>query len=132
MIEEGLYTYLSAQSAVTDLVSTRIAEGELTPLETLPAVKFSLQSTTEDYTFDENQNDFVGARVEVHCWAKDRETARDVGEAVKDTLKNHTGTMGSITVRRVFLTDEVGTFYEDAVAAYRRTQLYLIWHFDPA
>ena len=127
MIDADFVTWLNAQSGITTLTGSRIYALILPQNPTLPAITFSLSDNQRDFTFD-GEGTLVSTDVQVDCWGDTYEAARGLLAAFLSAIKNYTGAMGSSSISQVELEADINV-YEDAVFAYRSTQLLTIWNY---
>lgn len=127
MIADNLYTYMAAQSAITNIVSTRIYPLILPQKPTYPAVTYSEDDSnyTESFT---GQTDHVQSIFQIDAWARTYAGATTLGEAIRTSLQNTTGSFGGITIQRCTVLSGPISVYEDSVEAYRQTYIFSIWH----
>ena len=126
-ISSGLYSYLTAQAAITNLVSTRIYPEILPQDPTYPAITYSLDNIRDTFTYNEGQTTFVGADLQINAWASTHKGAEDLAAVIHAALKNHKGDLGGVTVHGFFREAQVD-LYEYEVNSYRRSISYLCWH----
>jgi len=127
--QSALYTWLTEQSGITAIVSSSIyplAIEQGTGI--LPAVRYEILGEDRDNTFD-GQGNFVGADVQIDSVATTHAAAVALAEAIKSSLLNYSGLMGTLEVDRVYL-EAVGDFYEEQLKAYRCSQSWTIWHYE--
>jgi hypothetical protein len=127
MIEDNVYSYLAGQSTITDIVSTRIYPVILPQNATFPAVSFRAEEHDLNESFS-GQNGLTESFYMLDAWGSTYEAARDLADAIRTTLKNHSGSFGGAIVQRVTLTSGPIPVYEDEVEAFRLTQIFSIWH----
>ncbi|MES0444983.1 MAG: DUF3168 domain-containing protein [Desulfobacterales bacterium] len=127
MIDDNVYAFLAAQSALTSIVSTRIYHLNLDEKPTYPAITYRDDDHDIDETFEGNTC-FTKSDYYIDAWDTTRESVNTLAAAIKTVLKNHTGDLGGIDVQRCVVTSIEGMIYEDSVRAYRKTQLFSIWH----
>jgi len=127
MITDHLYSFLNAQTAITDLVGTRMYPVILPAQPTYPALTFR----DSDHELDEDF-DGMGSPVEsnyfIDAWGSTYAEATSVADAVRSSLNNTRGNFGGIQISRCVVTSGPIPIYEDAVEAYRITQIFLIVH----
>ena len=127
MIDDALYTFLTGQSTITDLVSTRIYPDELPENPTYPAITVSADQHFGDDDYD-GDNGFAQSDYFFDAWAYDRDDAKSIADALRTLFKGHQGMTGGIYVHRVHLQFGPICVFEDSVKAYRMTQTFAIWH----
>lgn len=127
MIANNLYTYLIAQSVITNIVSTRIYPMILPQKPTYPAITYSDDDSNYTESFD-GQTDHVQSTFQLDAWAKTYAGATTLGAAISTALKNTSGAFGGITIQRCTVLSGPIMAYEDSVEAYRQTYIFSIWH----
>ena len=128
MISAAINTYLLTQSAVTNIVASRIYPVILPQKPTYPAITYRDDEHSFDESFD-GQNGLVESFYEIDAWSDTYVGAETLATAVRAALMNYTGTMGNVTsIMRVRITSGPFTVYENTVGAYRQTQVFSIWH----
>ena len=127
MISDHLYTYMAAQSAITDIVSTRIYPIILPQEPTYPAISYSDDDVNYTESFD-GQTDHAQSIYQINAWAKTYAGAYTLGDVLRSSLKNTSGSFGGITIQRCSIISGPVTVYEDSVEAYRQTYIFSIWH----
>lgn len=96
-IGNNLRTYLLTKSAITDLLG---AAGEIysdvLPQRgqyTLPAIVFSVISGGSGRVLTGSAN-YGRSRIQVDCWADERDDANALGEAVRSNVEHYSGAAG--------------------------------------
>ena len=101
-LESELLTLLAADSAVVALAGTRLRYEWLDQNTTLPAVTLMQVSLFPEYALN-LANPLNRARIQVDCWARDFESAADLGAAVIAVLHNYSGTVGVYSIDSISL-----------------------------
>ena len=127
MIADHFYSYITAQSSVTSLVSTRIYPVILPQKPVYPCVTFREDSHEIGETFD-GQSGPTDSYYQVDAWAKTYAEATSIGNAIRSALQNTTGSFGGINIHKCIVETGPLIFYEDDVEAYRSSHLFLISH----
>lgn len=127
MIDEYLENFLNAQSGVTSIVSDRIYPVILPKKPTYPAITFRDDDHDIDETFSGNHT-LTRSDYFIDAWSKTHTGAIALEAAIRTALKNHSGSFGGINIQRLSIRTIPGMIYEDSVEAYRKTQLFTIWH----
>ena len=121
---------LFSVSEVTDIVGTRIFPTVVGIEKKLPAIAVNLASEFEDYTFD-GAGGLATSRVTVVSVGSDAKTADQLGEVVKDALKNFRGqiSVNSKNYAAIFMKGSSdGAFHENQPNQFRRsTDFILFW-----
>lgn len=133
MIQEGLYTFLAASSAVATIVGTRIyplmipqhAYDELTKLPCLVYARVSVDRQPKFCGTDA----LARSLVRVDSYARSYADATALAAAVYDALIDYSGAMGSETVKKV-LADSEFDLLDVEPGLYRVTQTFSIWHIE--
>ena len=127
---ESLYTYLSAQSAITDLVGTHIYPHWI-PQDQSTWPLITITKIGESHTHHlGGAGTFATARYQIDCWGLTLASVDAVHEAVRQSLQGMSGTMGTDTVHFV-VCDSVRELHEQPKDAsdqrkYRISSDYLI------
>lgn len=105
-IQEGLYTYLAAQSAITALTSTRIYPIIRPQNTALPAITYQRISSSHEHHLSAGSlqsSDLHQVRMQVDCYATTYKGAETLAKLVEAALDAYRGTMGTVNVLGVFL-----------------------------
>ncbi len=128
MIEEGLRTFLLAQTTVAALVADRIY-GLLRPVAAvLPNIMLQRSGTTRQVLFC-GTNPLVDANIQLDCFAMDSEQVWGVAQACRRALIDFTGLMGATYVDHCTLANELPLVDPDP-GVIRVTQLYNVWYVE--
>lgn len=106
-IETALYSVLTADSNVTDLVSTRISPLLLKQGSTLPAVTYQIVSSVPEHAMGDDPGIWT-TRVQLTSWGSAKDGADGYGDAVdvreqlKTTLSRYSGTVDGIRIDEIF------------------------------
>lgn len=130
-LEEALFTYLSGDDGISDLVGARIYPMRLPEGATLPAISWNRISANRLYTHDtfDETDAWTAARVQFNCWATSAEEAMRLGEAVLLALSGYDGDMAGELVGSSFAINELDD-YEPATKLHRRILDFLISYED--
>lgn len=103
-MEEGLYDYLVAQTAVTDIVGTRIYQVNAPQGAALPLIEHvTLQ--VEEYTHSTAGSGLAKTTIRIDCYDDSYDGVKTLAAAVRGELHGFgNGSMGSQFVRSCFLT----------------------------
>lgn len=123
-VEEAVRTKLTATSAVTTLISTRIYPLYLPPDTTLPAVAYERVSTRRSYAHNGQQAP-VTARLQFDAIATTLASAMAVGDAIRGALSGYTGTSAGVKIASCLLANELSQDEKDTGYA-RVSQDYLV------
>lgn len=99
-LKKSLRDYLVAQSAVTDLVSTRIRPRTLAQSDTMPAVVLDVVSSTSAQGLAAVVG-WADARVQVTVFADTDREAMDAVETIRHAIQGFRGDWGAVTIRDV-------------------------------
>ena len=124
MVEDGLFSYLSTDSGITALVSTRVYPLRMPQNATLPAVTFTRISGPRSHALS-GPTGCGMARIQIDAWATTYASAKAVIDTVRSALDGYSGTAGSETIKSSLLQTETD-FYEPETNVYRVSQDYFI------
>ncbi len=116
---------LLAQSGVTGVTSTRIRPFPLPQGETLPAIAVAMSAEDEEYTLA-GASQYPQSSVQIHCIALSASAANELGERVKEGLRDtlYTST-DSPPVKASFRKDAVDfTDFSDDLSTHRRVMAF--------
>ncbi len=128
MIEEGLKTFLEAQTAITNLVGSRIYPLILPQKPAYPALTYARVSGLRLHNF----GGVAGRgwpRFTVSLWAETYAAAKALAEKTRQALDGHRGALGSAAGVAVSIENEID-FYEGEAKVYRVLQDYFISHLE--
>jgi hypothetical protein len=136
MIEQDLFTYLSAQATLTAEVGTRIYPNKMPAHDaTYPAITYFKVSGQRETDMD-GDSDLKHPRYQFNCWGRSYADAKEVAEALRTVLHAKRTTMGESDVKATFLTDEADMLNPDTNLPggndplYCVRQDYVIWYSD--
>lgn len=104
LIEEGLYTYLTSQAAITDLAGTRIYPLKLPQGVSYPAIRYQDISEVGLMAHD-GPLDLFKSRFQFDCYARTYIAAKQLAQVLRATINGYAGAMGTVTVEHVFFID---------------------------
>ncbi|MBL4702090.1 MAG: DUF3168 domain-containing protein [Phycisphaeraceae bacterium] len=129
ILEEGIFSHLSGNAAVSALVASRIHPVTLPQSVTFPALSYRRIS-------GQRVNHLAGSsglqhpRIQMSAWSKTYSQAKNITENVRLSLEGFRGTMGTIQVDGVvFLGDH--DLYEDETELYHIASDFEIWAHEP-
>jgi hypothetical protein len=134
-LRADLYAYLAAQSAVTDLVGTRIyPEWNASGNETLPYVVYTLISESRDPHLG-SASGLVRSTVQIDVYAATTRSMDAVADAIRGELDGFRGTWNESTVvRECHLESRRNGHETDGqagnVGVFRASLDYRIWHVE--
>lgn len=130
-IGKDIRTYLQTQSDVTAIIGTRMFPRVLPQGESLPAIVFSLVTSTSEHKIT-GASSGVRAIVQLDCYAETHIAANDLSEKVRLALHGYSGTAGSSTIGSSLLENKREMFDAPTdgsdVPAYRVMMEWEIWH----
>ena len=129
-IEDGIYSYLTSQSTITDIVGTRIYPGLLPQDPTLPVVVF-FNIGSEPVAMQDQKPIAMITHIQVDCFALTIRAAKILDKKIKEALllDSYQGVMfGSSPIRRVELIEGGVDDFDDIPNNFRVTSDYQIWH----
>jgi hypothetical protein len=122
-LEDGLVARLLSDASIAGYVSARIWPDTMPPNAVLPAVTYQRIATTRPAYAHNGPSGYVVARLQIDCWALDRNGANDVGDAVRKNLDGYRGWVGNgdslVPIGRCFLVMELAG-YEPEDQTYRK------------
>lgn len=127
LIEDGLYTHLTAQSTITDIVEDRIYPTVMPQQTALPAIVFYNVGTTP-ISRQDGRPTLVRSRIQIDCYADRVRDAKLLSEAVRDALESYVGMMGASSVQAVFLLEHGSDDFDDIPSSFRISSDYEVWH----
>ena len=92
LFEDGLYTFLSTQTNITNIAGSRIYPSVLPQKPVLPAVVFSCIGSSPIARQDAKPVLEV-ARFQLDCYATKQRDAKLLAKAVRDSLESYVGMM---------------------------------------
>ena len=98
----GVRTYLLTKSAITDLVNTRIYPAVLPQAATLPAVVYTLITSTPNDCLAGSSGS-VDSNIQLDVYTNNHLTSNDIGEQIRLVMQGYSGTMGDETIGGVRL-----------------------------
>lgn len=124
MIEAALFAYITTDSTVSGLMSTRMYPLDLPQEPTAPCATYHRVSTTPLYTHSgDSQLDEV--RIQIDSYAATVLAAKTLAGAIRDRISGHSGDMEGVDVQSVFM-DTEQDFGDPTTDLYRVSQDYLI------
>ncbi len=108
-LEVAVYTILSAATALTDHVSTRIYPDHLPQNCTYPAITFYRVDTVRESAFDTDPG-IATSRFQVSVWSTSPVTSGDVADHVRTALHRTIGSYGGLTITDSAIDGEITTY----------------------
>lgn len=116
-IEEALFSKLTNESAITDLVGTRVYPLTLPQNPTYPAMTYQQISKVWGKTH-QGAGDMGWPRFQFDCYGTSYSAAKGVANALRQTIDGFSGTVATVDVCAIFFVNEVDDF-NDEVGVYR-------------
>jgi len=110
MIEGAVNALLCADAAVAALVGARVYSGNGPQEATLPAVVITRISTTRELAHS-GPSGLAEARLQVSCYARTYDQAKDLAAKVVACLDGYSGTVGGEKIQRAEVVNELD-FYD--------------------
>ena len=126
LIEEGLITYLLAQSGVTAYVGEQIHFVHAPQNVTAPYIIIIKISGVREHSHD-GSSELAHPRFQLSVFANTYSEVKGIASALQTVLQTYSGTMGSVNVDVVFYDNEVD-MYEQETGLYHTALDYIIWH----
>lgn len=124
-----LFTYLSADVALSALVSDRIYPATIPQGAAFPCVRLVRRDSGGFVDFD-GQGDTLQTELEVDCVADTVGDALNIAAAVRAALRNYTGLLDQRRVVRATLELETDQFEPDLPGGkHRASQAWTLWHY---
>lgn len=118
-IAQSFYSYLSGNSTITNLVSTRIFPQTIPQIiDDRPAITY-YQEAGDYIEHLAGRSNTKMAEFEVHCWSTSYLTARNVAETVDAQLTGYRGTFGSHTAESIRKTNDFDGGFETDTGLHR-------------
>jgi hypothetical protein len=106
VIEQALYKILADDSGVGALAGDRVYPIGVPQDGALPAVTYQQIAGPRDRTFD-GATGLVDGYYQVTCWAATYGAAKGLSEAVRAALDDYAGTVSSVWIRVIRVTNEM-------------------------
>lgn len=105
MIDEHLYSFLSSNTAITD-ICPRIFSVDAPADVDLPLVTYQELSNYRTRSWD-GVNQQIQSNLTIDVWAKSKIEAADIANVILDELEDYAGAMGAKTVQQVDISGAV-------------------------
>ena len=102
----GLRTLLAAQSAITNVVSSRIYVNKAPQKAQLPYVILTQLGSEEYKSIDQTTGTLRMLTIDIDCKAKTFVESETLGNAVRTFIDDYAGAAGSYTIGAVLMNDE--------------------------
>lgn len=134
-IHAAVYSILTADTGVTDLVSTRIYPIIAPESASMPYITVQRIDSQHEH-FMLGSSGMTRQRVQIDCWSDSMLSASNVAEAVRESLDSYRGTVGSLDIRRASLESEDDEYEppsdDSEDGAFRVSLDFVIWHRESA
>lgn len=127
ILEEGIYTYLSAQSSIVAICGSRIYPALLPQDPELPAAVF-YNIGTYPVAVQSGKPTLARTRLQVDCYAVTIRQAKELANVIRDALESYVGLMGVHQVQAVFVLEHGIDDYDDVPNDFRITSEFELWH----
>lgn len=108
-LEAWLFTFLTTDEAVAEIVGTRVYEEVVPQGAAYPAITYTTIGGERGYTLNNTNRQAIN-RVQVSVWAQDGIGRRRLADAVAARLDGYRGTLNGKTVQSVFLDGELNVY----------------------
>lgn len=125
-LELAIHAKLAATAAVTNLVSTRIYLVNLPQSPSYPAVTIARVSGVREHNLS-GPSGLARPRISISGWGTYYNAAKNVAEAIRQTLDGFSGTVSGVDIQSVHLENEID-LYEDEPEVFRTMTDYFIQH----
>lgn len=130
-LESELVKRLRADATVAGLVGLRIFAGMARAGEPLPRITYQRISGPRLHLLD-GLPGIAQPRIQFDCWAARYEDAKSLADAVRISLDDFRGVLGTHTVQGIFMQDERDLSeppsHAEGLGIFRVSQDYLVWH----
>lgn len=130
-IKAALYTYLTAQSAVTSVVGQRVYPQQAPMNAQLPYITYQRIADPVQHHFEE-ATALASPTIQFDCWAKSDVEMQSVSEALRNVLDGFRGTMATVDVRSTALVSQDDTIERpddgSEQSTFRTTMDFDIWY----
>lgn len=127
MIEDALYTYLMAQTAIRNIIGTRLYPDKLPQDPTLPALVYNNVGSSPMVQHS-GPAKLESTRFQFDAFARTSRDARLLIDAVRLALESYRGSMGTHRVDAIFVLDHAVGDFDDVPDDFRRMSEFVIWH----
>lgn len=109
MIEESLHAYLVSQAAITAIAGTRIYPTRAPQGAAFPRATYQLVSREHRHA-TALASGTASSRYQISCWGASYATAKQLADAIRETIDGYSGAWGSDTIDVVMVTNDVEFF----------------------
>jgi len=129
LIEQGLMTYLLAQTGITSYVGERIYFVRAEQDVITPYIVITKISGVREHSHD-GSSELAHPRFQITVFSTTYSSCKTIASAIQTALQGYTGTMGSeVTVQAVFYENETD-LYESDTDLFSVITDYIIWHVE--
>lgn len=125
MIEEGLFSHLTSDTAVGAEIDSRMYGAVAPSHAKLPRIVYTKIADGNTQTMCATDG-VKGNRYQLDCYAKDYKSSKELAKLVKNSIVDFRGFMGDTYVKTVILETELDLVDPDP-GLNRVSQTYLIW-----
>lgn len=108
-LEEALQAYVVADESISAVIASRMYPVFAPESAASPYLVYRVLSTQREYTMS-GPTGTAQPTIKITCWADTYPAAKALARLVRSRLDGYRGTMGGISVRRIFLNDESDAF----------------------
>lgn len=126
MIQQALFTILSAHPGLSALVGSRIYPLILPQNPAYPALTYQRVSGPREQSHD-GPSGLARPRFQVSCWHPDFDQAKAAAEQVRLALAGYRGIVGGLEIEGIQVENELDLYDPDA-KVYRVILDFVIWH----
>ena len=124
-IGKAIYGLLSGQSAITNIVNTRIYPISVPQFADFPFVVYTTTDTEPTMTKD-GSSPLDVITVQIDMYANDFDTNTSLAGAIRSTLDFYTGTINGQAIQRITMTNNSDGDYNADLGVFYATQDYQI------
>ncbi len=128
LIEQGLMTYLLAQSAITAIVSDRIFFVKADQSVETPYIVITKVSGVREHSHDGSSH-LAHPHFQLSIFSDTYSSCKSVATVLQTALQGYSGAMSDATAQAVFYENETDT-YESDTSLFQVILDYTIWHTD--
>jgi hypothetical protein len=130
MIEQALFTHITTDSTITDLMGTRLFPNKIPQGQPLPAAEYQQDGGKREHTMA-GADGLVDSEYFITCYAESYSKAKELAMAIRQRMDGFSGTVGGVVIDVIFLTNEVdvpefkaGT---DILSRYGKKLTFTVW-----
>lgn len=127
MIEDALYSIITANADVTAIIGDRIYPDKLPQKPTLPTlVYYNVGGTPQGQHSGAATLEFT--RFQIDAYAKTSRSAKLLLDAVRQAVESYRGLVGGVRIDTISIIEHAVGDYDDVPDDYRRTTEIGVWH----